>query len=264
VFSAILIYLVGEHISSHYHRALYLPGNWLEMIKNIFLFFPDREFPRLTPPAWALTVEIFFYILIGLGLSKNRRFVLIWLSISVVYHVVAVLLGLGWENRYYTVFAASLPFSTGAFVFHYKSRILEYISSVRWVTEKWLPLIIIGAMLLNWQAGSLIGYAKGIFFYSNFVLCVLMVIALSERKSLPFITKNFDKWMGDFSYPIYLIHYQIGLVMVVLLGLAGIEYERPDLTLMYISIPMIFIISWVFIVAMEKPIELLRSRIKKT
>lgn len=263
IFSVTLILFLGEHISSDYHRALYLPSNNIEMLKNVLLFFPDRGFPRLTPPAWALTVEIFFYILIGLGLSKNKRLVLYWLAASIIYHAIAVILGLGWEKRYFTILAASLPFSTGAFIYHYKSRILKYISSIRGLTEEYLPFIIIGGILLNWLVGLLVGYSKGIFFYSNYVLCALMVVVLSERKTLPFITKYFDKWMGDFSYPIYLIHYQVGLVIIVLLGITGIEYKRPDFMLMLVSIPMIFMISWVFIVTLEKPIELLRCRVKK-
>ena len=90
-----------------------------------------------------------------------------------------------------------------------------------------------------------------------------MVVVLSEIESLPFITKNLDKWMGDFSYPIYLIHYQVGLLVVFVLGIAGFEYKRPDLVLMFISIPFIFVAAWIFTVAIEKPLDLVRTKVKR-
>lgn len=262
-FSAILIFFVGEQFSYDYHKSIYFPQNVVELIKNILLFFPFMESPRLTPPAWALTVEIFYYILIGLGLSKHKRIVLSWLTISIIYHAVVIFTGLPWKYRYITIPAASLPFATGAFIYHYRRGIQKYVNSIFGKAESNLPLIVFGGILLNWFTGFISGYSKGVFFYSNYILCALMVVVLSERKTLPFITKRFDKWMGDFSYPIYLIHYQAGLIVVVFLGMMGFDYNRPSLIVMSVSLPLIFIFSWIITVAIERPIELLRTRVKK-
>lgn len=226
------------------------------------LFFPFRESPRLTPPAWALTVEIFFYVLIGIGISKNKSITLTWLIISVLYHIGTFIFQLGWEHRYFTIFAASLPFSTGALIFHYRHKGIKYINQLTGRAYYYLPIFLLLMILINWGLGILSGQSTGIFFYSNYILCSLIVIVLSDRKELPYINKKFDKWMGDFSYPIYLIHYQVGLLVLVLFAASGIELKRPDLILMSASIPLIFICSWIIIITLERPIEMIRSKIK--
>ncbi|MEJ1355170.1 MAG: hypothetical protein RPU39_10845 [Candidatus Sedimenticola sp. (ex Thyasira tokunagai)] len=120
LFSAVLIWQLGSNFISSYHPAIYMPGNASELSKNLMIFFPFMDVPRLTPPAWALTVELFFYILIGAGISKNKGITLIWFVFSVLYHIGALFFDLGWSHRYYTIAAASLPFSTGALIFHYR------------------------------------------------------------------------------------------------------------------------------------------------
>jgi peptidoglycan/LPS O-acetylase OafA/YrhL len=261
-FSAILVWLLGEQFTSTYHKSIYLPKDFLEIFKNIAIFFPFLESPRLTPPAWALTVEIFFYILIGLGLSRKKRIIKIWFTLSVIYHLIALILHLDFEHRYFTVFAASLPFSTGALLFHYKSELIERIDRIQGNLGEFLPYIIVFLILLNWFLGNCTGGLEGIHFYSNYILCSLIVVVLSERKKLPYINKKFDKWMGDFSYPIYLIHYQVGLIVIVIFKAVGIGLERPSLMLMFISMPLIFVFSWMLTVALERPIESLRTKVK--
>jgi len=263
VLSVILIIFLGETFSSAYHNSIYYPRNIIESIRNILLFFPHMESPRLTPPAWALTVEIFFYILIGAGLSKSKKYVLCWLIMSMIYHAIVIFKGLGWDKKYFVIPAASLPFATGAFIYYFRDKILRQIKIICGKTAKYLPLIIFCAILLNWYVGYLSGYLRGVFFYTNYFLCSLMIVVLSERKTLPFITKKFDRWMGDMSYPVYLIHYQVGLVVVYILGMIGLEYRRPDSVIFMISIPFIFITAWIFTVTIEKPIDLIRDRVKQ-
>lgn len=262
LFSVVLIWNLGDAYTSNYHPLIYLPGDFIELIQNIMLFFPFKGSPRLTPPSWALAVEIFFYVLIGLGLSKNRRITMGWFILSVLYLIGALILQLGWSHRYYTIFAASLPFSTGALIFHYKYEITQYHNKFTGKTYNYLPFILLSAILLNWFLGILSNQSTGIFFYSNFILCALMVAVLLSRKELPFISQGFDKWLGDFSYPIYLIHYQVGMLVLIFLSAFGLELTRPNLILMVISTPLIFAFAWLITIAIERPIEIIRSKIK--
>ena len=123
--SAVLVLVVGEGVSSGYQQDIYLPKDPVSLARNLALFFPFMESPRLTPPAWALTVELCFYILIGLGISRTRRAVWYWFLLSAAYHALALYFG---RDTYFTVFAASLPFSTGALIFHYRSNINSFLS----------------------------------------------------------------------------------------------------------------------------------------
>jgi peptidoglycan/LPS O-acetylase OafA/YrhL len=270
--SAAIIVYTGSGFSFAYHHSLYLPKNAIEVLKNLFIFFPVMESPRLTPPAWALTVEIFFYICIGLGLSKTKNRVVFWLAISVIYHLVALVAG---TDRYFTIFAASLPFSTGAFIYYAKQNLLKKVSFQSEKIQDFLPLILFSGVLMNWLLGAVLRLSIDdsaddsvktiniIFFYSNYLLCALMVVVLAQRKTLPFISRSFDKSLGDLSYPIYLIHYQVGLIMVVILNRMGIEIKHPDIRFMLLCLPFIFIVSWIISRTVEQPIERLRNRVKQ-
>jgi len=263
LFSVALIVVLGEKFSSDYQRSMVYPRTMSDILKNIFLFFSFRDSPRLSPPTWALTVELFFYILIGIGLSKSKWLVCCWLGLSLLYHAIAVTMEFGWGNIYYSIPAASLPFATGAFIYHFKDEISGAIDAIQGKVDKSFPIIIFCALVGNGLAGYLCGQLKGFFFYTNYLLCAVMVVVLSQRKTLPLITKRFDSWMGDFSYPIYLIHFQVGLVVVFLLSKTGLDYERPHLGVMFASVPLIFITSWLFTVGVERPIERVRDRVKR-
>lgn len=259
--SVILILLVGGARMSEYQEFIYMPSTLKQYLKNILLVLRIWDSPRLTPPAWALTVEIFYYILIGLGISR-KSIVLPWLAFGVVYHSICVIYGLGVDYRYFSVMAASLPFATGAVIFHYKDEFLHRLNSLRGKQRDFLPLFGVFLFFLNWTVGVVFEWMGLLCFYINYVICAFIVVLLTEPNRLGYIPKKFDKFMGDFSYPIYLIHYQVGFVALLLLEFLGIELGRPSYILMFVSIPLIFLVSWLITVSLERPIEVLRAQIK--
>lgn len=262
LFSVSLILLLDANYVAAYHEAMFIPRTAYEYFKNIFLIFPSVESPRLTPSAWALTVELCFYILIGLGISKNKNWVIGWLLLSLAYHLIANVLNLGWNNIYFSIPAASLPFATGAFIFHYKDRLLRKLISNSKIIHNYLPIVIFVSTLINWWLGDLSGYSRGICFYLNYILCSLIVILLSAKAALSFIPKKVDKWIGDLSFPIYVIHYQIGLVVVAVFNALGFAYKRPDTHILLFSLPIIILIAWVMVKCVEQPIERIRSKVR--
>ncbi len=263
LFSVGLAWYLGSSFTSNYHPAFYLPEDLSELGKNFFLFFPFQERPRLAPPAWALTVELFFYILIGLGISKSRRRTLIWLGLSIVYHGLIIVFEMGWHQRYYTIPAASLPFATGALIYHFKRPFIHFTDQKLGRLGPFSAYIIFFVILVNWMFGYLTAQSEGVSFYLNYLLCAVMVVVLAEKRVLPYISRTFDRWMGDFSYPIYLIHYQVGLVVVILFGAVNVDLQRPNLILMSVSIPLIFLFSWMITVTVARPLESFRTRVKQ-
>jgi peptidoglycan/LPS O-acetylase OafA/YrhL len=257
--SAVLVLIVGEGVSSGYQQDIYLPKDPISLARNLALFFPFMESPRLTPPAWALTVELCFYILIGLGISRTRRAVWYWFLLSAAYHALALYFG---RDTYFTVFAASLPFSTGALIFHYRSNINSFLSGRNGTGFHWLPVAVFMLILANWAVGYSLPVLEKVCFYVNYLICSSMVAILSERKSLPLVSRGADRWLGDLSYPIYLLHYQVGLIVMLTLNAFGMNLSRPSLSLMAISIPFILLASWFVSVSIEGPIERMRARVK--
>jgi len=260
IISLLLIFLLGEDVVRNFHGSIYYPANLGAVLRNVFLIFPSMDEPRLTPPSWALTVEIFYYICIGLGFSKTRRLTITWLAVSILYAVIVNATGADWNHKYFTIPAASLPFATGAMLFHYKRSLADVVE--RSFSSTYLPLLLVVLILVNWLAGYLLGTLRGFSFYVNFLLCALVLVTLLEKTSLPFISRKVDRMLGDFSYPVYLVHYQVGLVVLVVADQAGYSLQRPGTLLMLASLPFIFLTAWLMTRFVELPIEVLRSRIK--
>ena len=170
---------------------------------------------------------------------------------------------MGWADRYFTVYAASLPFSTGAVIFHFRQEISDLIKKVFSRIYTPLPFIVLALIMVNWYTGYQLKKLAGYFFYTNLILCSLMVCILFDRKSLGIISRKFDKWIGDFSYPIYLIHYQIGILVILLFAQFGVIFKRHDIVFFLVSILPIMAASWLLMISVEKPIDAIRSKIKQ-
>ena len=260
IFTLILIFWLGGKFVADFQPAKQIPRNLESAVKNVLLFFPSLGGERLSPPAWALTVELFFYICIGLGLSKSKITTLIWFTVSIVYTLAVNINGMPWDYKYFMIPAASLPFSAGAMIFHFRTELPDKLNKM--VGEPYVAYLLVFILLANWKLGLELGTLKGFSFYLNFVICAMILISLSERRDLPFISRRFDKLMGDFSYPIYLIHYQVGLVVMVSMNWFGFKIIRPDMNLSIVSLPVIFLVAWLISRYMEQPVEAVRRRIK--
>lgn len=260
--SVLLILLLNNKDIAAYHEAMFIPRTAYEYFRNIFLFFPSLESPRLTPSAWALTVELCFYALIGLGLSKNKILVVCWFALSLAYHLVANVLNWGWNNIYFSIPAASLPFATGAFIFHYKNTLLDSLKCDSEIVRWFLPVGVFALILINWWLGDLTGYLRSICFYSNYAFCSFMILLLSNKNALSFIPKKVDKWIGNLSFPIYVIHYQVGLMVMTVLNSLGFMYKRADIQLLLFTLPALIFVAWLMVVCIERPIERIRAKVR--
>lgn len=262
IFSFLLLVLLGHSYVTDYHDSMFMPSGLRQVFSNLAIFFPLRENPRLTPPAWALTVEIFFYILIALGISRKKSVTLVWLTLSILFHVIALLPQNNW-GRYFSPMAASLPFSSGALIYHFRSDIVRFVDKISPKSNILAPLILVFLFFLNWSIGIITGRENDIFFYSNHLICVAMVAVLHVPSQSPPLNKRLDKFLGDLSYPIYLFHYQVGLVVMALCSVAGYNVQRPSIPLMLLTIPLVILVSWLVNVFIERPIESIRKKVKE-
>lgn len=242
---------------SAYHQSVAIPYSTTEFVKNIFLYFPDLESTRLIPPSWALTVELFFYICIGIGLSKNRKITVAWLAVSAFYHLVCFVLGKEWYWIYFSIFGASLPFSIGAVIYHFEPELTKFAKKVSPIAA--LLMILIP---FNWYLGKIFGSMKDFSFYLNLILNAVTILSLINTEKLPMLDKKKDKRIGNYSYPIYLVHYLAGFLTIEGLLILDITVEMKSLPLMFLSIPLLFSLSFIIIHTLESNIERLRNNVK--
>lgn len=269
IFSVLLISALGVDVATSFHKSIFLPISAAEIFSNVFLaftaWFPNSIDPRLVPPAWALTVEIFFYILICLGISKTVARVQVWLFVSLCYVIISYIIGWSWQSRYFPVAAASLPFAIGSAIYFASesSFVIRQFPKLR-ISSNHLFLLMLFNCLF-WTAASLmnIGNFVELGFYINIAICTLLVYSLATGNEIININKNTDKVIGDYSYPIYLIHWQSGLLVSFLIfGESFHEFSGRGFISLFAAIAFVYLISYFFIRGIDEPLQRIRSKIK--
>ncbi len=225
IVSLVLIATLGAEPMQAYNSHFVVPPDAREWLQNLTIVFidwiPFDHAIRLVPPTWALTVEIFFYVLIALGVSRTRRSTWIWAGVSLAYVIVAVsahAVGRNGDDLYGAIAAGSLPFAMGALTWHYREEIYRIAGMIH--LDK--PGRAIGLRWLSWgvflTAHQLIGryWLIPLGNYVNIGLSMLIVCVLFHARPAERL-KRIDKAVGDFSYPIYLLHWQVAAIASMLL-----------------------------------------------
>ncbi len=246
----VIVLVTGERYASDFHPALSVPDSFGEWAQNLTLVFwaerPISVTPRLSPAAWALTIELFFYLLISLGLSRNLWTTLFWFAGSSAYagyQLLANKAGL----TYGTLVSASLPFASGALMYHFRPLVRTLLKTDTMpVAAASLVLMIlnIGAASTSvhylgeeaWKIYIATGYLN--LFLSAVVVCVLADLRLDSRKA-----RSTDKVLGDQSYPIYIFHWVGGLCVYYFLDLYGFAIDKPSVALAAGAV-LLSIITW--------------------
>ena len=267
--SIFLIIIWGTDITTSFHKSIYLPTSVIDILHNLFMAFtawyPTSINPRLVPPTWALTVEIFFYLLICLGISKTILRVYIWLAFSFCYVIFSYFVGWGWGARYSPVAAASLPFAVGSAIYFLSKneRAIEEFNKLPLSARSLYVLILLNCLVWIILSRTNIGVFVEIGLYLNIVFCSLLVYRLVLGEAIFEISKNIDKVIGDFSYPIYLLHWQSGLIAsYVIFGEAFHEFSYRGLISLMVAFLIVFSLSTIMIYGLDTPIQKIRKKIK--
>jgi len=271
--SVILLILVGEVYTTQLNKAINTDFSTRDYFQNITMIFinwlPIHEQPRLVPPTWALTVEIFFYILIGLGISRKRKFVLFWLSCAAIYAIGTIILGQDWRHRYFPLPGAAFPFALGALTYFVRQtgarRVFQHYNLV-------ITAILFGTFLANaiffgnfaasLHAGLLLPEYVGFYLNAVIVFTLLLYILEFDERSTNKV-RQFGRSIGDFSYPIYLLHWQVGIISFYILDITspGVFAAKGASTFsltLFLLIP----ICWAALKVIDAPVQRLRRTIR--
>lgn len=267
----LFIYYLGEDMTRNYNRSLYLPTSLAEIIGNITMIFwswsPVHVYPRLSPATWALTIEIFFYIMICLGLSRTLNRIRIWFFFSVLYVFVTWFLQWDIRERYFPILAASLPFSIGSSIYFYAKTPpygIPFLSKVK-ISASWLFLLLLINALIGFYFYTRlkIGFLNELVFYINLILASWLVYKIALGETVFPIRPTLDKFLGDFSYPIYLMHWQVGLlVSYTLFGSPTHRFNMRLVENFFVSLVVVFLFSFLLTELVDKPIQKYRAKIR--
>lgn len=211
----VLIFALGEWWTITFQRNLRLPEDaraWFTLFLN-FYWYPDNA-SHLVPPSWAVAVEFLFFLLIGLGLGRNKLIVLVWLFMGVIYHGLA--LSWGWD-RYASPLAAMLPYALGACLYHFRDIGHIWLSNnSRCLLAFLLPPYVLLMLSNPWVKSQDIQMTW--VFYLGIALSTTIVAVLGKIRADSKLSRR-DVAIGNLSYPIYLFHYFVGAITVAAIGL---------------------------------------------
>ena len=261
LFSLLVIFWLGEGYTSNLIFNLKYPDSITGGLSNLLLFITDHKNIALVPPAWALTVEILYYLLIGLGLSQTKCITWLWFAFGAIYTLTINLINVEWWDwGYFSPLAASLPFSVGALLYHYRILLNQYFKSF---ANIYIAGGLYALVLINWVVNYKLGTGLSYGFYINSMINVLLLIVLTNMQTNNQRWYKYDKILGDLSYPIYLMHWTVAVVVIYLFQLFDITLEKRTELFAIVSIPFMLLFGQLMVMLLHKPVEKLRNHIKK-
>lgn len=269
LFTIGLVFVLGQENTTIIARSLALPETPGIILTNITMvaltLFPDQATPRLSPATWALTIELFYYLLIAAGISRTKFSTTCWFVVSTAYVLATMIFGYSWHVRYFALPAGSLPFSIGALLF--------FLQQERW-QPKWLQFfsnsrMLVVSLIVNAVAGTLVqaeerlGLAEA-FMYTNLVICTLAIYSIIRGGVIAPVSVKLDKLLGDFSYPIYLIHLQIGVLASLFTygQVRDLKYHFAPEAWLWTAVLTVGA-SLLLIKFIDEPITVIRDRVKR-
>jgi peptidoglycan/LPS O-acetylase OafA/YrhL len=245
---------------------LTIPDSILEWLQNIFIFGLGSTFGtslaavRMAPPAWTLHIQLIFFLAMPLIVGSKKRTVA-WALLSILITLYAVYTHQPYPYRYLPVQAASLPYSLGA-LFYFVS---EKINHNKVKLNLYVLAIFIMAFFLNLIFGPDFSNPQDLPFYLNLFLNIGIIILLSKipREIIPVKIFLADKFLGDLSYPIFLIHWPIAVLISVIAfnGKAPAGFAEQG-ALFCFSLPAINLSAVIIYFLLEKRTQRIRERIR--
>ncbi len=262
------------------------PVDWLQNLTMVYWTVHPMHYElRLTPVTWALTVELFNYFLISLGLTRTLPAALAWLATGLAFQVWAIALsGMPWEWSYTSIFGGYLPFAMGGVMYLNRARLFPWLlglvggnrlhsgsafGTLHCGNRAALRLIALGGLALialySLRLEAVFGMQSVRLGLAIQILNLLPAgIVVAGCLSLTFNASGLrraDRLAGDLSYPVYLCHIVVAVAVQHALGTTGLGVALGP-ALFLISLPFVLLVSYALVVIIERPINRVRDRVR--
>lgn len=251
--------------ATEYHSKMMIPRSLAGWISNLTMFglanggFTPLLDAIIVPPSWALEIELFFYICIGLGLGQ-RKLWWPWVACTIaafvgirIFQATGLLAG---GFSYGSIPYGSVAFLIGAGVYHFREAGQKFLAWSPAGNLISIAVIAVFAFLVASPYATALPSAIRLF--ATAILHGILVFLLAElrapRDSIP---SSVDRWLGGVSYPLYLIHYPIGLFLLATFGLPA----RGGLAFAVV-LPIAILVSLLLHWQIEKRLESIRDSVR--
>ena len=261
VVAVMTLFLLLSGISWEGYRdsAIVVPKDFVHWIVNVLVFGLAKgvvDFhmsgQRLVSAAWSLHVELCFYLMMAFVLSRKDCVVVVWIVVSLIYTAWMVVHGYSWQERYFPLAAASLPFSLGAGCYLLVRRGIKVPVFFCVVAPVVFLAHAISSSFVYGEAALPMG--KG--FYISLCMSLFVIISLSTIDAREKFVSAIDKMIGSLSYPIFLLHQIVGMVVSAAYGIG------PGRRLFWVTLLFSVTVSLILNILVESQVEKLRSIIR--
>lgn len=206
----------------------------------------------LIPPAWSIALELTFYLLAPLLLRRKPLIIILFILISLLIRVI-IYFYLGWMNdpwtyRFFPLELALFLFGSLAFRFYEN---LDEHSRFQY------PIIVLFfIIIISFQYFPSMNY-YGVNF-KNWILYLFSIIAIPYLFK---VTKNnkLDSYIGELSYPIYVVHWLIVGFIVRVTDFLNINNYKSVFPIIISTLMAMLLVKFI-----DKPMEKIRQmRVKK-
>lgn len=201
----------------------------------------------LLSQTWSLATELTFYALAPWLVARSNRFLASLLALSLAGRGAATLLGLGGGPLGYHFFPFELAFFLCGIFSYRLYRRLDFQRRPKHLGH-WLPgvvLAVASVMILLFRSVP--------WFTGKLALLMGLVTLATPVLFAGYGRSRIDRWLGDLSYPVYLVHPLVGYV----LGAFG-EHGVPA------NVGLSLLASAVIVAAVERPLDRRRqARLRK-
>ncbi len=253
--AVVLGYFAADDVHSLNPR-MRLPSNALHWASNLLIFglHQAQRAVTLVPPAWSIDLELWLYLAIGLVLRRRTGAVVAFTALGAAFAVHCLITEAPFVRRYATLPAAMLPFGVGALVYHCRSLIDRYLGS-SWHLAAATVLFLANALI----PALFRSYGPTAGFYASVVLgaYLLAVFSRLHPRSVPACFSNLDLKLGALSYPIFLCHWNVGVIVIA----SGLAFKLGSELFLW-SLPGVWLLAYAIHVGVERPLERLRDRIR--
>jgi peptidoglycan/LPS O-acetylase OafA/YrhL len=252
IYSYIYIFLSNLFILGQ-DMAMFMEANangGLHFITNFRLSTPGVYRFFLIPPAWTISLELMFYLIAPFLVRCKLPWLILLIGASAVFKYFAVNAGLNYEPWTYRFFPFELMFFNLGIIGYKIYQKLKLVSLPAWLPKVALVTTLFVTIVYAFIPGREVKDAL----YLTLVFLTVPLIFVATKKN------KYDRYIGEYSYPIYIAHFFIVEILLVVLKKLGI----PKSLLSEISFVVTVAFCYLLVEFLSKKIEAFREqRIEK-
>ncbi len=238
--------------TGEYQKEFTLPTTWQHWLAQFTIlgqsdFTGERLPERILPPAWSLSTEVFYYLLIGLVTGRSKWLSLGGLGVSIAIVAHAFYREYGYQFFYFSIQGPAVAFYIGACFYHFRHLFKGFYLRNVWLIALLGNAVIYAPDILDLPRKNVPVLYITSFYLAYFIMC--LHVRSQEIKA----TKS-DQFFADITYPMFLLHWPVG-ALICYHGLAA--YQR-NIEVFFWALPATFAISALVIFAVETPGKRLR------